>query len=364
MEKIIMCGATHGSNFGDSLFAYMFKEYVESKSPDIEVVFTKLSEYSKNEMQLTQHRFKDLLKSKALIFISGGYFGQSPNEKGKKVMRRFLTYHKYGLLMLLLRKPIIIVGVGAGPLSNWLLRKVSVHIFNRAKYISVRDIESKNYMLSYGVKNTIHVTSDSAQCIKSDIYNLSSQTPSIFQSEKISGKKIVLVHIIDIDKYTNELYVEKIINTLVDYLVNDDNVGFIITSDTVKETTFIKEVYNLFPRSRTEMYNFRNPIDFLRLIASVDSIITPKLHVGILGATYTKPVLAFAIHPEKTRRYYNQIGYDSRCESLFEVDSPKVKELMTCYLWEPIHIPKDEIKNAQKNFQLIDDFFENNLESI
>lgn len=124
----------------------------------------------------------------------------------------------------------------------------------------------------------------------------------------------------------------------------------------VNEGKHLNDVYNEFPKDRTVIYNFRNPLEFLEVISSADSIITPKLHVGILGCTYGKPVLSFPIHPEKTERYYEQIGYPERCKSLYNLTKEEAINMINKYIWEEIKLPENIKGDAQRNFDLLDRF--------
>src|SRR5690606_6289437 len=94
------------------------------------------------------------------------------------------------------------------------------------------------------------------------------------------------------------------------------------------------------------------------IIASVDSIITPKLHVGIIGCTFGKPVLSFPIHPGKTERYFKQIGYSKHCKSLYNINKDEVKEMINKYIWSDIKLKHDIKVSALKNFEILNEFLE------
>lgn len=356
LKKILLCGATQGSNFGDSLFAYMFMKNIKEKNNNIEVIFTKISEYSKNELGIKAATMKDLFSADAMIYISGGYFGETHNETLKGSLYRFLTYYTFGLLMILRKKPIAIIGVGAGPLKKKFLRKTVTYIFNKAQLISLRDEVSKDYMEKYGVTNKIITTSDSAQVIDAEIYSIKKNCSDIIINFQSRNLKKILIHVTGL--VGKELYYDKVIKAIKETLVLDENNGFILTMDSINDNNseFLNQVYNALPKDRTVIYDYKNPIDFLEVISSVDAIITPKLHVGILGCSYGKPVLSFPVHPEKTERYYKQIGYPNHCRSLYNLSKDQAKDMINKYIWEEIHIPIDIKKKAQKNFDYLDDF--------
>ncbi|GAA0310732.1 polysaccharide pyruvyl transferase WcaK-like protein [Gracilibacillus halotolerans] len=358
MKKVLLCGATHGSNFGDSLFAIMFNKKIEKKFDDVDVYFTKASEYSKEALNIKVAGLKELFSMDGMVYISGGYFGQSHNENLKGSIYRFLTYFAYGLFMILRRKPIAIIGVGAGPLERKFLRKTAKYIFNKAKIVSVRDKESRDYMRNYGVQSEIRVTSDSAQVINDAIFNIKKENTWISSQEKLKNRQKVLIHLAS---KNSDLYNDIVIGAILDSLGSRKDIGFIITTDYVTKGDELREVYKLFPSEQTVIYDFNNPLEFVEVISNVDAVITPKLHVGIIATTFHKSVISFPLHPGKTIRYYQQIGYPERCKSLFDVSKEESKEMILSYIDSKVNLSQNLLYKANENFDLLLDFLENNV---
>lgn len=356
MKKILLCGATHGSNFGDSLFAYMFQSYVHNYNEDLDIFFTQASEYSRKNLKIKKASFKDLFSVEGLVFISGGYFGEAQYETFKGRIYHLVLYYVYGVFMAIRRKPIAIIGVGAGPLDSPFFRKLVMYIFKHAKVISLRDNESKDYMIKYGCKNNIIATSDSAQVIGNEFYTNDLKIPSVLSDESIKDKKKILVHITEAPGH--ELFEEKIISTLKETISEDEDVVFILTNDTIYDVGLNELMNRTFPKGRAIVYQYSDPFEFLGLLNSVDAIVTPKLHVAILGATYSKPVLSFPIHPEKTERYFKQIGYGHHCKSLYDVTKDEAKTMINNYLWEDVKLNDEIMSKAEQNFKLLESFLD------
>lgn len=357
MKKILIAGTTQGSNYGDILFAYLFKERLEKKDKknQNQILFLKSSSYAKDVLGIKELGFRDLVTLDGLVYMSGNFFGESRNESIKESIRRFVLYFFVGIVMALRKKPIAILGVGAGPLNKSFLRKAAVVIFNNAKVISVRDPESYNYMKKYGVNSDMLVTADSAQIIDTVINNNNRSGKVINDNEKLNNKYIVLVH-----NTTNhkDIYREKVIKALISKYGKDEDVAFVLANDNINMSEELKSLEKMFPESKTVVYNFYNPLEFTKLISEVDAVVTTKLHAGIVGATFNKSVLCFAIHPEKSKRYYNLIGYPERCESLYDISSVQVEEILENYLMKSIILP-DKIRDlAMKNFELLDEFYD------
>ncbi|WP_179189968.1 polysaccharide pyruvyl transferase family protein, partial [Candidatus Enterococcus testudinis] len=160
MKKVLLCGATHGSNFGDTIFAYMFYSYLNQTFPNVEFRFTEMSDHSKLYVSNKVADKEFISQASSLVYISGGYFGESHDEGFRGSVKRYMKYFNFGRKFVKKNKNIIISGVGAGPINRGFNRKLAVKIFNHAKIINVRDETSRKYMMSYGVKNIINETSD------------------------------------------------------------------------------------------------------------------------------------------------------------------------------------------------------------
>lgn len=352
-KKVLLCGATHGSNFGDSLFAFLFNEKINEKYDNVSIYFTKVSDYSRDYLGIEQVKLKELFSMDAMVFISGGYFGQSHEEGFKKSVFRFLNYFIYGVIMALRKKPISIIGVGAGPLNRGFLKKAAVFLFNKSQIVSVRDEESWRYMKEYGVNRDIIVTSDSAQVINDTMFKDNKVPMNESDDAKLKGKHVVLVHV---PSNAKSEFKEIIIPAIKESLFNDENIGFILSHDAVIKNNFIKEIYEMFPQNRTVLYDFLDPVEFLKIINYVDTVITTKLHVGILAATFNKAIISFPLHPEKTKRYYTQIGYPEISKSLFEVNKDEAKEMIKENIYKKVELSQDIRTSSNKNFELLNEF--------
>ncbi|WP_179189969.1 polysaccharide pyruvyl transferase family protein, partial [Candidatus Enterococcus testudinis] len=128
----------------------------------------------------------------------------------------------------------------------------------------------------------------------------------------------------------------------------------IISNDVEGNTDLLRRAKEVFRNFDCRVFDYSNPFEFINLISRVDSIVTPKLHVGIFGATYGKPIISFPLHPEKTLRYYSQIGYPEVSKSLFEVTESDIKIMIDRYLWRPVELSEEILQLADKNFRIFD----------
>ena len=356
MRKLILCGATHGSNFGDTMFGMMFYEYIKSRYPDIDICYTQISDYLKKWQINSKEIENQWADIDGFIFISGGYFGDSPNENYKNMYFRFKNYIRFGLKAKRKKIPMAVIGVGAGPMKNIILRQLVVSICNYAKVISVRDKQSYIFLKKNGCKNEIFITSDSAQAIRRKEFRRWEKSD---KSYFMSDKRRILVHC---PTTIVREYKEKVIRTVDKLYKNDKSVEIYFANDSMAGRNNLEEMASAFSGNNKSLYFYDDPIEFIHFIQGMDLIITPKLHVGIFSATYGKTVISFPIHPGKTKRYYQQIGYPERCIPLSEVTEEQVSMMVNQFINNPIQLSDKIYKKAEMNFELLDRFIEKYIE--
>lgn len=356
MRKIVLCGATHGTNFGDTMFGLMFYEHIKDRYPGIAIYFTKVSEYFKkceSECKEYKQTWNDI---DGFIYISGGFFGDSPNEKFKNRYFRFMNYIRYGLMAKRKNIPIAVIGVGTGPIKNVVLRRMVISLCNYAQAISVRDIQSYQFLKKNGCENEINVTSDLAQSIgRKEFQNwFCNQETNILKK-----KKKILVHC---PTAVIQEYKDKIIQTVDELYKNDESVEVYFCNDSLEGKQNLNEMVGAYMGKNKKIYSYEDPLDFIRFLRKMDFIITPKLHVGIFSATFGKAVISFPIHPGKTTRYYQQIGYPERSIPLSEVSREQVSRMINQFMNNPIRLPKKIYEKSEENFAIMDRFIEKYIE--
>lgn len=351
-------GATMGTNFGDFLFAHLFYNKVCEVNKTGETYFYEskyaMSPFFKKNLNY-QYNYSKTCKRKAdlLIYISGGYFGERENNTKEHILR-FLRYFTVGLYFSIMKKPIIIIGVGAGPLSSWWLRFFTRKIFNNADLITVRDKESKEYLEKYGVKKKIIITSDSAQAIPTD-YCL--HPIDEYLTGKVNkNKKYVFLHVNPYVNSNNSI-VKKIVPPLNKFLSKHKEYGVIIGCDQYSGgDEGVDYVRNYVKCDDVILYKYSNPLTLCSLLKEVDLIITTKLHVGVIGATFSKSVISISGHSEKIHRYYRQIGQSERTISLLNCSEEEIFQLLNKYHNIPIVLDDEVFNLAQLNTDLLQNY--------
>lgn len=352
--NIVLHGAINGTNFGDCLFADMFYKKLTESRPEDSVYFYDIgpfgiSDYLRShigytkKMKLSQYRKMDVL-----VYISGGYFGE-----GKKSMlraiQRFLRYFLLGLYAKRINAKICIVGVEVGPIHYGWLRKVIGSICRKSSLFIVRNQESADYCKEKNLPIPV-LSVDTAISVR-DYCLEQKRTDAVKKISMEKGKKIFL-HVSQGEKITDEYY-EKILKPIVEFVTENGPYTIVVGNDGVKENPDILKVIEYLHNNNVSAIRFcyGNYWEFCSLISEMDTLITRKLHVGIIGSTYGKSVISLPAHEYKTKRFYRQIGEADRCVNYDKLDGKQMKEMLQRYANVPIQLDEAIYNQASGNIE-------------
>lgn len=346
--SIIVHGATHTTNFGDVLFAYLFYQTCIDLGCDVEFLNLpkfRVSEFCKNELNYkNEHHFLKQLKSDGLIMMSGGYLGDDKVSM-KNSLKRYLHYILPARLFEMRNRPVFFIGVGGGPLNSRALRKACVRVLNKASYVSVRDIETKNYFLEYGVKKEIVVTTDTAQIIDSRFTNEHGIALGDLHFDE--NRKYIFYHVVN-KSVEDRKMADTISLALNRFLEEHEEYDVIIGCDEKANASNLLS-YVSVNDERKQAFEYGSVFQLCCLLDKVHFVITPKLHVGIVSASLGKSVISFPIHREKTERYYRQIGEQDRSVHLNSITEEIAFQQMEKYYEKPITLDQSVKKMAEDN---------------
>ena len=338
--RILLQGAFN-NNFGDNLFALLFYDSLKNAFSEDEIYFNESERFGIGDRlarEIGYTKKGKIKKADALVYFSGGYFGEKRNSI-RETIGRYIVYCKVADRFK--RNPIYIISVGAGPISNKFLRSKIVNIFSRAKLAIVRDEQSAKYLQEYGVKNQIVVSTDTALLINKS--NVGSNT--FFES--IPAGKRIFFHISQLN--TDEI--DKISYAIIDFLESNDwsiYVGYDGYSKNAERLDVVNHIKSIIGENKVIYYEYKTAKDFCAFLNEMDMIITPKLHVGIVSSCLGKSVISFP-HHQKIKRYYSQIGYGNRCYQLSDLSSTEIAHLLDVYKDDPVIVPKNYREMAQNN---------------
>lgn len=355
--KVLLVGATFNSNFGDLLFSHLF--YNKCK----EVGFEKVSFWQSPRHVMCDFCREELgyhecisprqaIRHDALILLSGGMMGE-PYYSRRTTLLRFVRFVLPCLMFTLLRKPVYVLGSGGSPIYSGWLRKMMVYVLNHARYISVRNQETRDYYVEHGVRNEIHVTSDTAQVI----------TPQCLPplhigqalTDFMANHRTILLQM-SYSRNVDPIVARRIVPAIKRFLNDHPDYRVVFATDKVTPKEWINgmETVNGLPADRLMLYEYRSSWQLAALINRMDMVMTTTLHVGIVGASLGKSVLSFAAFYDKTRRYYKQIHEEGRCVPMREV-TPDIAYNMLCrYYAEPITLDASIRQMAASNLNVIE----------
>ena len=345
--KILIHGAVNGSNFGDCLFANIFFEYLKKRNHKVcfvTIPFFGISEYLKNELRDYDSNSVTLLNADCLLYMSGGYLGDTTGSVLESI-KRFIRYFIIAIPFIVRRKPIYFCGIGGGPIKNKILRHIIVSILNYADFISTRDQETADYFILNGVNTPITVTTDTALTI----YGMKLPEVPTEINCNLYSKKNIFFHIYGSNRSNQEIE-DKILPALNRFL-NENPEQFRVFVGTDNKCKNKIESLRVFQELNAD----KVPVDYLgtwqmcSLLSKMDTVITVKLHVGIVASLYNKGVVSFPKHKTKTKRFYKQIGNTSRCKQLSECDQQTVFEMINKFHDDPVLINRDLIESAKIN---------------
>lgn len=348
--KILLNGATGGTNFGDFIFAKMFNEVVSSIVGKENVFWYEsrlcMSDFYKRHLNYQSQKYK-LNEIDALICISGGYFCGDDRRLLDYVIRYFRYFH---LCNKCIRKniPIAIIGVEVARPKLKLMERIERYILKKAKLVVVRNDESYQQLAEYGIKGAM-CTADTAHSLTSDMFEKCELPKEILMC---SGKKIffhVQQSIMDVAYKTLEtvnLFLEK----HPEYSVVFGRDQFVESDDDLVDLG--KRVKN----GKSFIFHYDDPMCLCKLLSTVDFIVTPKLHVGIVGATLSKSVVSFSHHTQKIERFYNQLEENGRSLPMDSFSNDVALSMMEKYHDKPINVPKEILSKAESNIEYLKRF--------
>ena len=342
--KVLLNGATNGTNFGDFLFAEAFQNRV-AEVVGIDNVYWYDSRYALSDffkMHLHYNKKYNLKEIDVLICVSGGYFCGN-DRRLKDYVIRFLSY--FNICMQCFRRniPVAIIGVEVGIPKNVFMKMIQKYILDRAKIVVVRNEESYKNLEKYGISKGI-CTTDSAHAIVSNL-NL--------PQKKNSASKKLFFHIDQ--NYSDDM--ESLIMPVNMFLdAHPEYEVFIGTDQTCRDWSIVEGIAQKVKCDRKTVLRYDYPTNLCDILNEMDFIITPKLHVGIVGATLNKSVLSFSIHTEKIQRFYVQINESGRSVAINRITPQIAYSMMEKYHNIPINLDPEIVRTSNNNFCILTQF--------
>lgn len=352
--KILLHGATMGSNFGDFLFAKMFRVEVE-KVPAVKKVYYyesrwALSDFFKKHLEYDQkYSFRSI---SALVLFGGGYF-LGNDRTIKDYVLRFLRYFLIALKCYIFKKPYAIIGVDVGISKNKCLQYIQKIVLKHARIVAVRNTESLVVMRSIGLDNVI-LTADPVFALDRNL----------FQNERMPGRiqslngPCLFLHI-NPHHNQNVLIINKVIPVINKFIESHQDYNVVVACDqAMGHDNALEKVLDAIETCNKVAYIYDKPMELCKVVDRCELIVTTKLHIGIVGAHLGKSVISFAGHADKIQRLYNQLGEGGRTIPLEDLTLDGGVEMLEKNYKQPTMIPKFVQDNAELNFVILRQFIQ------
>lgn len=343
-NNILLHGATNckSSNYGDFVYADMIYQYLQNAGMNAQFYQPSsfFCQYLKNYRTIFKIGKKDVT---ALVYIPGGYFGEGHAANWKENTIHFLRFMPIGIWAAFHQIPIAILGIGAGPLQWFPLKKSVQYICNHAKLITVRD--------EFSYLTLKKLCPANSNIIRSADLIVTNKNLKINKSN-CRNNKVLLVHY----NHSQEA-LGKFAEAVGMFFLKYPDYHIVVTSDQILSgDELLFEKFKRLSGVRCTFHRYNDPYEMSNLIGQADLIITSKLHVGVVGALMGKSVISVPCHPEKTMRFYKEINEADRCIPLFDATSNKIFELMQEKRLQQICISDVYIKKAEITWKHFENF--------
>lgn len=351
--KVLLNGATSGTNFGDFLFAKIFQEKVSQMVGEDNVYWYK-SRYALSDFfaqRLNYHRNYSLKDIDALVYISGGYF-HGDDHCLKDYIIRYLRYFHVGVRCFFYKIPYAIIAVEVGRTKSIALRFIEKRILRKARILVVRNEESKTFAVKMGCENVV-CTADTVFAMERSLFI---DVPIPIEIATCRRPKFFF-HI-NPTIIGNKEIVQKIVPVINEFCARHSEYALIVGAD-----QYAKNQNDVFEFIRSHLnvpvifFNeYNNPLELCKLLDQCDLIVTHKLHVGIVGAYLGKSVVSFSGHTSKIERLYNQLNMLKRTTPLSTLTWEKGVAIMEQNYNHPIQVSQEIIQSAQLNMEYLEAF--------
>jgi O-antigen/teichoic acid export membrane protein/polysaccharide pyruvyl transferase WcaK-like protein len=355
-------GSYYGQNYGDILLISLYVGWLKKSDTNIEVNLPLANAENCNLIGADSNGFIKAIRSRCLVYAGGGYFGEPNKDIFKWSIRNYMRHIIIGHFFKWLRKPIAIIGVGVGPISNKLVRHSIISLCNYAEVLAVRDVESKEFLIQYGVNaDKISVSADSALTI--EIKDIPENALSFAESYFIDSDSFRLlgIHLSRSKLYSKKT--EMLFEEIVNFCKTCSNVKVRLLVDgksrrnkLLEQEIAARELADALGEQAC-IVDYKSHWELIAVLSKLDLTLTTKLHVGITSMAIGTPVISFP-HHSKTLRLFAQLNEQNRCVPINVLQPGIVYSQLKRYLADtpPLVIPSNVLDDALKNKKMVLDF--------
>jgi len=326
MNNVIIFGSYHGANKGDEAILVSLLRQIDLLDLKIKVVVPSTNpSYIQNKYGVDSINMKNAPKiihrvySSDIVIIGGGglFFDYSFLDTVLLIKTQILYWIFIIFLSTILRKRIMVYGVGIGPLNSWVAKKLLVKAFNTVDIITVRDNQSKNLLTSLGISKIVHVTSD-------PVFSLNLSLP---EAEIENKSEYIVVTIrswnVEID---NKLI--DIMSRFCDFLITNEYNIIIIPMNIKKDLSISEQLLSKIDSKNASILKCIEVHEIFSTIGAAKMIIGMRMHSLIFASLSGVPIIALSYNTQKVKEFMNQLDIT---EYLFDAEKVGIDTLIMAF---------------------------------
>lgn len=358
-RTILFHGALRSENFGDVLLAQVNLSWIREVT-QARILATESADEVTRLLGLDRATLTDRLLADAFI-LSGGAFFNFPSERapGSEIVR-FFARNSWPLLSAqLLGKPTAIIGVGAHGARHPLWRAVARAGFARAKTASVRDAGSWKATREFGVRRMPDCTADSVFYLDvGDLSGADLEFGETVVSQSRSGRRIG-IHLSG--SPANSPAYERLFEAICARSVEHPEVTIFAIEDHPSSIGGQRAAQHyLLQRLGPETcvpVQYPGANRLTAVLASLDAVLSDKLHVGLVAAAMGTPPFTVSKHP-KNAPAYDELGLSDHCVMLDAACAADIARLTAALFTtrDRFTVPERVRLGAKRNRELVHAF--------
>lgn len=334
-EKIVICGHYGATNIGDEAILASLLQNLKKAKPLAEITVLSYNPSNTKEFHDIESNYLiplgfrslfrgifrgELFKSLKIIkncdkFILGGG-GLFTDEK----LFAVFLWGIHAFWALRYKKPLYMIGQSVGPLKSRIGKWITKKAFNKAKMISVRDIESKNLLEKLNVKKEINVMPDLVFGLDFEDGKFDENLNKIIEQNNLKG--YFLISLRPWIKNSQKLYknIEQVIARIVE---KEKLLPIFIPFQTVHQNDE-ELMHNILEQSHAK-YPFlikkfdQNIFNIIQLIKQSKFVIGMRLHSIIFSIIAMTPFVAIS-YSSKVKNLLKDLKFQDLIIDKFETD--------------------------------------------
>ncbi|MDX7949436.1 polysaccharide pyruvyl transferase family protein [Aeromonas caviae] len=326
MTKFLVHGGYFSRNYGDYILIEKIVNRIKEANPLSDVGLAMAPKHVKEEFGdiVSDLSIKNISVVDKVVFTGGGYLGQRDYSVLKWSVLCVYRQILLPLLCIFLKKPYAYFGVEVGPIKYSFLKKMIGFVLDRSEFVITRNEFSFNFSKSIMSEHSkIYLATDYAQN-KNYLSRYCNNEVFDFKHKKTIG--------IHVTKYSEKY---KVFFNEITYKVTElERKGYEILffSDSPSHDYLIQNdgfmFKSIFDPNRHKFISYAGPESTTNILSMLSGVITSKLHVGIIGATFGCVPLSLPSH-NKTIHYYNQIKFKKLC--LYDAENINIDESLDIF---------------------------------